>query len=502
MNVNLKKTLLLLAVFLYAVFVHAQTYDSIIHQAGRYDLDMREDMMQLRDGSILVHVEMFEVDEQGGYVGDYGNLFYKVSRNGATIMDSVFIADNDLNWFLLKRNPFDDDNVFAKLVRDLENHRTDLCIRFFDDDLNFYPEKEVWVPVSDTLFPPLKDAYMMDEKGDIIIHCPLPDYALFMRVGLDGTVKTRSEIPFSTFPSLGYISGPRMGGFHLSPTQYGFWGRALPDYDTLKIVGLDSLFNQTGILTPGNGTAGISFRYGNKERVLDWDEKSFLVSSTYHPFNPQVKNGVYLARYRKETLEIEDIRYFETKPYITGMGGVIGCAAPFGLAKAPDGNIYFAYTTYILPRFPYGQISVVKMDANFNIIWQRFCLEPEGYCRVGSDLAVLDDGGVAVGGMIYGTPPEFFLLVFDDNGVSIGESASALRPYAYWPNPAKDALHLHFSPDVQPAQAELYDLQGRLVRTWRNGLETLSLQGLAPGTYTLRVALKDGTVFTDKVVKE
>ena len=499
MNVNLKKTLLLLAVFLYAAFVHAQTYDSIIHQAGWYDLDMREDMMQLRDGSILVHVEMFEVDEQGGYVGDYGNMFYKVSRNGATIMDSVFIADNDLNWFLLKRNPFDDDNVFAKLVRDLENHRTDLCIRFFDDDLNFYPEKEVWVPVSDTLFPPLADAYMMDEEGDILLHCHLLDYVLFMRVGLDGTVKTRSEIPRPTFPSMSYISGPRMGSFDMPPTKYGFWGF---NDSNLIIVELDSLLNQMGILTPDNAVAGIEFGYGNKERILDWDEKSFLVSSTFDPTNPQVKNGVYLARYGKETLEVEDIRYFESKPYIGGTGGVIGCAAPFGLAKAQDGNIYFAYTTYCLPVVPYGQISVVKMDTDFNIIWQRFCLEPEGYCRVGSDLAVLDDGGVAVGGVIYGTPPEFFVLVFDDHGVGIGESASALRPYAYWPNPSKDALHLHFSPDVQPDQAELYDLQGRLVRTWRNGMERISLQGLAPGTYTLRVALEDGTVFTDKVVKE
>ena len=63
-------------------------------------------------------------------------------------------------------------------------------------------------------------------------------------------------------------------------------------------------------------------------------------------------------------------------------------------------------------------------------------------------------------------------------------------------------LHLQYSPDVTPKSIELYDLKGRLVRTQRNGLESLNLQGLASGTYTMRVMLEDGKVFSDKVVKE
>ena len=40
------------------------------------------------------------------------------------------------------------------------------------------------------------------------------------------------------------------------------------------------------------------------------------------------------------------------------------------------------------------------------------------------------------------------------------------------------------------------------MRSQRNGLESINLEGLAAGTYTMRVTLEGGKVFSDKVVKE
>jgi hypothetical protein len=71
-----------------------------------------------------------------------------------------------------------------------------------------------------------------------------------------------------------------------------------------------------------------------------------------------------------------------------------------------------------------------------------------------------------------------------------------------YPNPAKDQLYTQFSPDVQPVRVELYDLQGRLVRTQRSAFETIDLSRLPAGTYTMRVIMKDGKTYSDKVVKE
>ena len=154
--------------------------------------------------------------------------------------------------------------------------------------------------------------------------------------------------------------------------------------------------------------------------------------------------------------------------------------------------------------YPTG-IVVTKTDQDLNLIWKKRFLTDKNYQP--TIINATADGGCLVVGSIgdYQTQRfDVFALKINADG-SVGTKETIVEdicPYACWPNPANDVLHLHFSPDVQPAQAELYDLQGRLVRTWRNGMERISLQGLAPGTYTMRVALEDGTVFTDKVVKE
>ncbi|MBQ6305190.1 MAG: T9SS type A sorting domain-containing protein, partial [Bacteroidales bacterium] len=77
-----------------------------------------------------------------------------------------------------------------------------------------------------------------------------------------------------------------------------------------------------------------------------------------------------------------------------------------------------------------------------------------------------------------------------------------VRPFTYYPNPAKEQLHMQFSPDVQPKQIELYDLQGRLVRTQSKAFESIDMSQLPAGTYTLRVTMEDGKTYSDKVVKE
>ncbi len=58
------------------------------------------------------------------------------------------------------------------------------------------------------------------------------------------------------------------------------------------------------------------------------------------------------------------------------------------------------------------------------------------------------------------------------------------------------------SGSVKPAQVEFYDLQGRLVRTQSKELESINLQGLAPGQYLMKVTMEDGKTYSDKVVKE
>lgn len=66
----------------------------------------------------------------------------------------------------------------------------------------------------------------------------------------------------------------------------------------------------------------------------------------------------------------------------------------------------------------------------------------------------------------------------------------------------RDMLQVHYSPDVHPMAVELYDLQGRLLCTQSEGLESIRMGELPTGTYTLRIVMDDGTTFSDKVVKQ
>ena len=160
---------------------------------------------------------------------------------------------------------------------------------------------------------------------------------------------------------------------------------------------------------------------------------------------------------------------------------------------------------------------VTKMDIDGNVIWQRYWNRyyPEYGMKVYWPFSIMTttDNGCLVSGTsyysdIYGSPrditeAEFFMLkFFADGTLSVPEAEAIVRPYAFYPNPANDQLRLQYSPDVKPAQIELYDLQGRLVRSQGSGLESFNLQGLAPGQYVMKVTMADGTVFSDKVVKE
>lgn len=187
---------------------------------------------------------------------------------------------------------------------------------------------------------------------------------------------------------------------------------------------------------------------------------------------------------------------------------------------AGEDNFYFSYMVGGQHGFGYDYINslvVTKMDIEGNIIWQRYWNRyyPEYDMKVyeSNCVTTLSDGGCLVSGYCYysdingsnryGSPPEIFLLKFFANGTfSAPEMEEYIRPYAFWPNPAKDELQMKYSPDMHPAQVELYDMQGFLVRAQSSGLEQIEMQDLATGNYLMRVTMKNGKVFTDKVVKE
>ena len=152
-----------------------------------------------------------------------------------------------------------------------------------------------------------------------------------------------------------------------------------------------------------------------------------------------------------------------------------------------------------------NRFTVTKTDANTNIIWSRSYEDGQHVFQPCSIMATSDEGCLVTGRYwtLDQTEAELFVLkFFADGSLSVSEKESFVRPYTYYPNPAKERLLMQFSPDVQPKQIELFDLQGRLVCTQSKAFESIDMSQLPAGTYTLRVTLEDGKTYSDKVVKE
>ena len=503
---NMNKLAIALAFILMACNASAQTLDSIPHHVVGYygpnGWGEWENILQLKDGNVLfLHLEGIDSGPNPLIVG---NDYFKVSRHGAELLDTLFVYDSDPPFFLFAKNPNNDDHIRVGIVHDSVSGGSFLQIFPFDNDLKFDTLNEVFVQLSDTIVFSCWKGSLINQYNDLILTYEDPcvnnsNYDIhFACFGLDGTLKHENAISNSFIPvTSGYLG---FGIFNESPLEYYYCGRKYLNNGAECFVCylLDSLFqykdsftiteNALGLQNPGSG---LKYNFGWEEGLLPYGDDFIFCSRCVGSMN-----GVCLVRYDKQTLEQKNMVLFKSVPMVNG-----GSASPIQLGKDSEGSIYFSYDTQNIMVTDKGQVAVVKLDANLNVQWQRFCLEPEGYYRHGSLMTVLDDGGVAVCGAYWGRPEVFFLIVNDDYD-GMEEQGIIVRPYAYYPNPTKNELHLQYSPDVTPKQIELYDLQGRLVQTQRNGLESINLEGLSAGTYTMRVTMEDGKVFSDKVVKE
>ena len=499
----MKRIVLVFVIISMVCTLPSQTLDSIPHHGmgnyGPYLVSQWDGIAQLKDGCILCN-HCVGIN-QGEIV--VGNVFYKLSRHGAVILDTLFLEDPDPPFYSFVPNPNGDGNLRLGIKRDSLTRTSSLQILPFDDNLVFDSLNEVLLPLSDTLAYSFPNSGIIIGQDDLfLVYWSLNaensrDFH-FVHFGHDGTLKHENVIPADSLLLLG-VNG--YGIFNESPLEYYAYGRhrSSSASEVFNCYVFDSLFQPKELITinPVNQQFHYTYGFGWLESmVVEGD--NFFLTSRYHK---EVLNGVCVAKYDKRTHEQKGVAYFESKPMISDGGMFQYGACPIGLGKGFEGSLYLAYNTQQPMYTDKGQIAVAKLDTDLNVLWQRFCLEPEGYYHMGELMAVLEDDGVAVCGTNLGYPDVFFLVINDDYD-GLEEQGIIVRPYMFYPNPVQDELHLQFSPDVIPTQIELYDLQGRLMRTQKNGLESLNMEGLPTGTYMLRVALEGGKVFSDTIIKE
>ena len=524
----MKKTLLIFALLMAIGLAQAQNanMDFIpFHYPGYEIFQFDNQPMQQRDGNIIANVCIGVPDDVNNSITVLGSTFYKVSPTNLQIIDSLFVADPWPAWYLFAQDPRGEGNIRANIEPD-DNGGTALRISHFsDNDMTINHDEDVVVHLHDSSTYGCMDGYMMDSQGDLILKffSDTPDGTFFWhiaRCGVDGTVKHITDLS----PTQSYIEfETMMCEFERSPKSYYRWKVQGGD---LYVHYLDSNFQVTkqnivnGLLNHhfyGDSTCmevWTAFVFGNgnyNSTFVIPDEEDLFVVAPYTYDSGWIyeykETGAIIARYNRNNMHMKSIVRINDQP------GPETPVRVMSFQQTGDGDFYLVYRENTPPPKEMPTMTAVKLDHDLNVIWSRYCYEPQllavDPCLLSYTCKLYDDYGGEAGIYIVGQSyrPEFkdrgiFFFFLTEEGLAVGENGVQVRPYIYYPNPAQDQLHLHYSPDVTPAQIELYDLQGRLVKTQRSGLENLNLQDFSAGTYTMRVTLEGGKVFSDKVVKE
>ena len=507
---TMKKNILLFAFSLATALAMAQvSMDCLPFHSTGYGSNNIENLYSQRTGELVSNIVVGTPSGSGSIPPSIeGNVIYKINPYSLSITDTMFVADSWPPFFHYARNPRGEGNLRIDIESD-GNGGTQLRIACFPDDgLDFSPGEDIVVPLceGEAWVNSFYDSYLIDSQGNLILKYYIGNSfggtveGYMARIGLDGTLMHQTLVP----ESLNLMEN--LDQFSESPLRYYSWKRN--DSGGLSIYVLDSDFQLENMyVVPArfnhgeeefhffnaNGTFAIPKGGGMYVAApYEWDSLGYY----------QYGGGAAVARYDLRTMQQTHIARFndhESDSYDADCKG---------LHMTGDGNLYFLYREQGDPDE--SLVTVAKLDGELNVLWKRYCQTDDtkiyDFYVSNSFLFENEEGNGGIGFAGYSTNRYsddrgvFFYFIHDDGFVDVGEDF--IRPYACYPNPASDYLRLQYSPDVQPKQIELYDLQGRLVRSQGSAFETFDLGQLPTGTYTMRVTMDDGQVFSDKVVKE
>ena len=493
-------------------------------------------VVEANDGSYLFAISTEEADSWFVVGQEYENLpalVYKVSPVGEVVgqlnvgvegapalIDGLFIAPDDSTCF-----------IAVGRIRNLEQE----CDRFFiarlDQELNLQWQRDVELPDEYKMLMHGARTFM-DGTGDIV-SCVVPFepepnggvppvdcyHRLYVRISPEGELKA-----IESYPVICDLLHGAQGELFEFQDGSGDYGHIVKEYESKDgnrmpfLLRMDrdfSAFSRSGLpevisLPMENNTI---VYYEAAARAFSDSTVIVAAEDMYSWWDPITYdygfgNAIAVMKYgfdgslisMSHTVDEGDVNYdaYSQRNLAWRKGMDVG-----------DDCLYFCYGVYDRIYGAYGLTipngcALVKTDMDGVIIWQRYY--NDGHFLLPRTMQASSDGNCLVAGdsfdVGYVNPKIFALKFFSDGTLATPELQDFVRPYAYFPNPTRDELRLHYSPDVKPTQIELYDIQGRLVKTQRTSLESLNMQGLAACTYTMRITMENGKVFSDKVVKE
>ena len=455
------------------------------------------------DGTLMFRTLMFNPNTYD----DFQHLFYKLTPEGE-VLDSLII-DAYADWDYLMRDPLNKDSFILtedRWVYDSIDSLYTACLRmvFIDSHLNI--NNDIIVPLCDvdpSVYYVSWDPWFIDPQNDFIVSFWTDNVHHFRRIGLDGTVKTATdgtalfEPNYEQEPqqpggdSLLLYSEMGFGTFSQSPLTYYLLGGYYPTSGPWPIVGyfFDADFNLIDRQVYNQFDENIAFDGGNNEHIIPFDDNSYLIAAQTSKLSPTV-GGVGVAKY--------DINH---NPICASpMFGTIHCF-PRQTIIEDNNTIYQLYD--IGGGWSTHKWGLVRFDGDLNMDWDITLPQNQVFAYLGSSLITLKNGNIVAASICRKSMRYCATIVtLHDDYDNTPEMTNKDCPFIIYPNPVKDQLTLRFDDGSEPKSVELYDLAGRLVGTKPNGLESIDLSAMPSGMYMLRVTMKDGSRYHEKILKE
>jgi|GEM_PF-3265241 len=186
--------------------------------------------------------------------------------------------------------------------------------------------------------------------------------------------------------------------------------------------------------------------------------------------------------------------------------------------ELPNGNFICAGTSIrVHNNQNIDDVNLSMLDSAGNVLWSRdYNYHGLGTNEYVNDLIITSDGGFAMTGFILnapgGTGNDVFVLKTDTNGLitSINSGFVEVTPdMRVYPNPTKGVVNIPYIDGLD--RVEVYDLKGTklstsiqdfVIQSDSRSVNKINLTNRKKGIYLLKLHMKNGEVFSKKVVKE
>jgi hypothetical protein len=417
-----------------------------------------------------------------------GYMVYKIAPDG-TYLDSIRFR----GIYDLLEVPGEPDQ---KLLYgyDIEDNVYHLTLTVIDDNLNLISETSI--PIGEYEYDFWDGFTFVAPNNEILFpySSGTDDVFHLMRISLDGTVledKAFPEIPCGTWnsdytnDSIVYYSDVNV--FTESPLTYNCLGFYRNAEDTTIVVNyiLDENLN---ILE------SIEYPSYNPDAIFGPE-----LFTNVTALGTETSKEVYLSTsMRLSGTTASTIIRYDNDNHPNATRRFAGNSYP-GYLVAKDKN-----TVYFTLAYNNTHVSLYRLDGNLDNVWYIGLPCPSNIGVSMHTTKILNNGDIIVGYNIYRSGNAFFKyhIVRDNTLDDVTETRAPETPFALYPNPVKDAVNITFAEGNEPATMAVYDLTGRMVGMKRESMESLDMSAMSAGVYMVRVTMKDGMSYNEKIIKE